>query len=97
MSKMSSIISSHNKKLLRPRTTEYGSNCPTRENCPLQNQCLTPSLIYRVDIENNANKGTKIYFGLAETSFKARFPNHNKDFNYEQYKKKHRGLKQRIK
>ena len=52
MSNMSSIISSHNKRLLRPRTTEYGCNCQTRENCPLQ------------------NKGTKIYFGLAETSFK---------------------------
>ena len=29
-----------------------------------------PSLIYRADVENDANKGTKIYFGLAETSFK---------------------------
>ena len=41
-----------------------------RENCPLQNHCLMPSLIYRADVENDANKGTKIYFGLAETSFK---------------------------
>ena len=32
-------------------------------------------------------KLTKIYFGLAETFFKARFGNHNKDFNHEQYKK----------
>ena len=30
---------------------------------------------------------TKIYFGLAETSFKAWIANHNKDFNHEQYKK----------
>ena len=70
MSNLSSIISSHNKRLLRPRITEYDCNCRTRENCPLQNQCLTPNLIYRADVENNANKGTKIYFGLAETSFK---------------------------
>ena len=41
----------------------------------------------RADVENNANKGTKLYFGLAETSFKARFANHNKDLNHEQYKK----------
>ena len=27
MSKISSIISSHSKRLLRPRTTEYGCNC----------------------------------------------------------------------
>ena len=87
MSNMSSIISSHNKRILRPRSTEYGCNCRTRENCPLQNQCLTANIIYRADVENNGNKGTKIYFGLAETSFKARFANHNKDFNHEQYKK----------
>ena len=87
MSNMSSIISSHNKRLLRPRNTENGSNCRTRENCPLQNQCLKPNLIYPADVENNVNEGTKIYFGLAETSFKARFANYNKDFNHEQYKK----------
>ena len=87
MSNMSSIFSSHSKWLLRPRNTEYGCICRTRENCPLQNQCLTPSLIYRADVRNNANKGTKTYFGLAETFFKAQFANHNKDFNHEQYKK----------
>ena len=87
MSNLSSIISLHNKRILRPRITEYGCNCRTRENCPLQNQCLTPNPIYRADVENNANKGTKMYFGLAETSFKARFANHNRDFNHGQYKK----------
>ena len=87
MSGMSSIISSHNKRILRPRTTEYGCNFVTREKCPLQNRCLTPNLIYRVDVNNNNNKSTKIYFGLAEISFKARFRNQNKDFNHEQYKK----------
>ena len=45
------------------------------------------NLIYPADVENNANKVTKIYFGLAETSFKAQFANHIKDFNYGQYKK----------
>ena len=54
---------------------------------PLQNQCLTPNLVYEADVENNANKGTKIYFSLAETSSKVQFANHNKDFNHEQYKK----------
>ena len=67
---MTSIILLKNKRLLRPRTTEYGSNCRTRENCLLQNQCLTPNLIYRADLENNSNKGTKIYFVLAEAFFK---------------------------
>ena len=59
MSNPSSIILSHNKRLLGLRITEYGCNCRTRENCPLQNQCLTSNLVYRADPENNANKGTK--------------------------------------
>ena len=46
MINMSSIISSHNKRLLKPRTTEYDCNCRTKENSPLQNQCLTANLIY---------------------------------------------------
>ena len=87
MSNLSSIISSHNKILLRPRITEYGCNCRTTENFPLQNHCVTPNIICRADVGNNANKGTKIYFGLAETYFKAEFANHNKDFNHGQYKK----------
>ena len=87
MSNLSSINSSRNKRLLQPRISEYGYNCRTRDSCPLKNKCLTPNLIYRADVENNANKGTKIYFGLAKTSFKVRFANRNKDFNYEQYKK----------
>ena len=45
------------------------------------------SLKYRADVENNASKSIKIYFGLAETSFKTQSANHNKDFNNEQYKK----------
>ena len=87
MSNMSSIITLHNKRLLRPRTTEYGCNCQTRENCLLQNQCLTLNLIYQADVENNANKGTTINFGLADTSLKARFANHNENYNHEQSKK----------
>ena len=78
MSNISSIIKLHNKRLLRSRTSKNCCNCRTRENFPL--------LTYRADVENNANKGTKILFGLAETSFKGRFANHNKDFNHEQYK-----------
>ena len=87
MSSFSSIILSHNKRLSRPRITDYGCNCRTRENCPLQTQCLTPNLTYRADVGNNVSKVTKIYFGLAETSFKSRFTNHNKDFNHGQFKK----------
>ena len=48
MSNLSSIISWHNKRLLRPRISEYGCNCRTREDCSLQNQYLTPNLIHQL-------------------------------------------------
>ena len=48
------------------------------------------TIIYQSDVENNANKGTKIYVDIVETSFKAQFKNHNKDFNHEQHKRTHK-------
>ena len=77
------------KRLLRPRNTEYGCNCGTRENCSMVSQCPRPILIYKANVENNANNGSKIYSGLAEISFKQRFANYNKDFKHEQYKQVH--------
>ena len=39
---MGSIISSHNKHILNLNSTEYGCNCNNREECLLENKCLTP-------------------------------------------------------
>ena len=50
MSNVLSIISGHNKNLLNPVVTQI------RENCPLQNQFLTPNIIYRADVYCEANK-----------------------------------------
>ena len=88
MNNISSIISGHNKNLLNPNVTQYGCNCRIREDCPLQNQCLTPNIIYRVDVHCKVNKDHKFYFGVARTPFKGRFRNHNRYFNHEQYIKR---------
>ena len=53
MRNISSIIVSHNKSILRPKATEYGCNCRNEELCPLQNQCLTPKVIYEATVVNN--------------------------------------------
>ena len=58
-----------------------------KNTCPLQNQCQTPNLIYRADVENEVNDEKKIYFGLAARTFKGRFGNHKKDFNHKQHSK----------
>ena len=88
MSNISSILSSHNLNLTNPyKTNTYDCNCRTKESCPLQNQCLTPKIVYRADIENDTNNETKFYFGLTETPFKDRFRNHTRDFNNKRYNK----------
>ena len=47
MSNMASILSSHNLNVINPfKTQAYGSNCRTKESCPLQKHCLTPKFIY---------------------------------------------------
>jgi len=87
MKNMDCIISSHNKKLLNPKTDSYGCNCRTKANCPLQNKCLTPCIVYETSVKNNTNTETKRYIGLSETPFKTRYSNHLKDFKHNQYKK----------
>ena len=88
MSNMSSILSSHNLNVINPyKTQTYGCNCRIRESCPLQNQCLTPKIIYRADVENDTNSETKFYFGLTETPFKERLGNHTRDFEHKTYSK----------
>ena len=84
MSNILLIILGHNKNLLNPTVTQYDCNCRIREDCPLQNQCLTPNIIYRADVHCEANKDYKFYFGVAKTPFKERFQNHNSDFNHKQ-------------
>ena len=84
MSNISSIIAGHNKSLLQPQITKYECNCRVKNTCPLQNQCQTPNLIYRADVENKINDEKNIYFGYAATTFKERFGNHKKDFNHKQ-------------
>ena len=85
MNNISSIIPGHNKNLLNPNVTQYGCNCRIGEDCPLQNKCLTPNIIYRADMHCEANKDHKFYFGVAQTPFKKRFRNHNRDLNQKQY------------
>ena len=83
MGNMTSIISSHNRTILNPHVSvEYWCNCKSRNECPLQNKCLTPKVVYHANIENDINDENKFCVGISETSFKERFRNHKKELNY---------------
>ena len=82
MSNMSSITLLHYTNLLFPKYINHA-----KEKCPLQNQGLTPHLIFKTVSENSASDDLKIYFGLAQTTFKKRFINHTKDIHHKKHEK----------
>ena len=82
---MDSIISGHIHNILNPKQKPFGFNCRKKDNCSLNEECQTPSVIYRADVSNGANKDQKFYFGLAETTFKERYNNHKQDAKHINY------------
>ena len=83
-----SIISGYNKQILHPKPQQYGCNCRDKSNCPLDNKCLTPQIVYQADVINDTYDTYKYYLGLAEISSKDRYRNHISSFNNEQHKNK---------
>ena len=83
-----SIISSHNKSLLKPKTESYTCNCRNKQECPLDNMCQTPNIIYKAEVSNNSNDEVKMYIGLTETAFKKRYSNHMTSFKHKSHSKR---------
>ena len=82
MDNMERIIKQHNNKVLstpaaRPKS---GCNCRKKDQCPLSNNCLTPSLIYRAHVKTDTDSTGKSYIGLTEGPFKQRYNNHTLSF-----------------
>ena len=61
MNNVSPITARHNKSLLQTKFAKYGSNCRMKYTSPLQNQCKTPNVISRTDVENEVNDETKVF------------------------------------
>ena len=65
MRNISSMIASRNKSILRPAAEEYGCNRRNKDSCPLQNQCLTPKVIYETTVWI-LQCGTTVWASLAK-------------------------------
>ena len=85
-------VNRHNKKIL----TSYNGkndqppsrlcNCPSKNECPLENNCLEKDVQYSGELTNDLdNSAPKIYKGICSTTFKERLGNHKKSFNHEKY------------
>ena len=86
MRSMSSILTSHNKKILAENEKQYECNCKNKNECPLQNKCLTPQVIYEADV-TTLRTSRKFYIGLSDAPFKERYNNHKRGFRNKRYKK----------
>ena len=58
-------------------------NCRNKDQCPLDNKCLTSSVIYNAQV--TTNNATKNYIGLTEGTFKQRFSQHKATFKHRKY------------
>ena len=58
-----------------------------KAECYLDNNCLTPRVIYQADVLTNLNDSKKFYIGLSDTLFKKCYRNHTSDFRNKHYEK----------
>eukprot|EP00794_Sanderia_malayensis_P007476 gene7476-biopygen6026 len=87
---MESIISKHNKKVTNTANTANNStdktcNCYKKDQCPLNNNCLTSSIIYNAKVTTNEDTTEKNYIGLTEGTFKKRYTQHKQSFRNRRY------------
>lgn len=85
MPNMQSIISGHNKKILRgekPSLVKKSCNCRGGvEACPMGGRCLTKSLVYKAEV--TSREEVKEYIGQASNTFKLRYNGHTDSFRNE--------------
>ena len=79
------IITSHNKKILRPPNQERLCNCQ-KEECPLDGNCLLRNIVYKATVTPSDNQtDEETYIGMTGDTFKNRYGNHKKSFNHRDY------------
>ena len=85
---MASIINKHNKKILNTKTPTPAlkpCNCRIKEDCPLNNNCLTTNIVYNAKVTTNEDTTGKNYIGVTEGTFKQRFTQHKLSFKNKKY------------
>ena len=64
-------------------TTGEQCNCRKKDQCPLDNKCLSSSVIYNAQV--TTNNTTKNYIGLTEGTSKQRFSQHKSTFMHRKH------------
>ena len=91
MPNIEQIISGHNKNILNRDGNENREpkmcNCRKPTECPLDNKCLTKSIIYQAEANKKSNNTKETYVGLTDNTFKTRFTKHKFSFNNKKDRK----------
>jgi hypothetical protein len=86
MTNIKNTISNHNRHLLVRKNKSFdGCNCRTKDECPLDGNCLTKSIVYKAEITSTDVGETKEYIDMTAGTFKARYANHKKSINSPRY------------
>ena len=85
---MTSIIRSHNSKILAKDGAHVESNklcnCRNKDLCPLDGACLVSNVVYKATVATTPGE-TKVYIGMTEHSFKTRYNNHKLSFKHRKH------------
>ena len=93
---MKSFISQHNNKILNQHAKKQTSTENTNENtnecncrrpnaCPVENKCLSASMVYQADVTTADSNETKSYVGVTSGPFNERYRNRTKSFSHRKY------------
>ena len=86
MKNMSSILPSYKKRILAENEKQYECNCRNIAECPLENRCSAPRVIYKADVIR-LSTSRKSYSGLPDNPFKQHYNNHKRDFINKRHEK----------
>ena len=86
---MKTIINSHNLKIRKPETITKDRTCNglDKAKCLLIQNCLVNNIIYKaVSTSTNPHYKENVCFGIAQSTFKLRYSNHQRSFAFLKYK-----------
>ena len=97
MTNTKQIIDNHNKRILTASIQADNTaaaaiinnkTCNRRQKnaCPLDGNCLQPSVIYQATVTRKDNNTTETYIGLTENDFKRRCRNHTASFRHAKHR-----------
>ena len=82
MPNMKSVIQNLNPNLLSKLTTPVAAhcNCQQKSECPLNNKCLSESIVYKAAVSQTSSQINKYHYGTCEKTFKERCTDHTATF-----------------